>query len=169
MSDLTKNKTANALVWAAFLAFWFHSLHCCRTHTPNERCVFDYYYKADCRDAFHCSQRNTSRERSDSCVLSPCRRFPLFAPSEFKRTVAPKTPTFVPRRDVLKSRCLDACPSLRLQTEKKNFADFGAFSNRTFADASTNDLRFLSAVAFLNRFADARSTPLYLRLRKFLN
>ena len=41
MGDLTKNKAANALVWAAFFAFWLHSLHCCRAHRATERCVFD--------------------------------------------------------------------------------------------------------------------------------
>lgn len=170
MSDLTKNKAANALVWAAFFAFWLHSLHCCRAHKPTERCVFDLHCLVDHNDStiadvdvFHCCQR-----RPRSCVRVLNRAFPFFAPSRFESTSA-EAPSFVRNDRVLGSRCVVAWPSLRLPTEKEIFGDFGASSVRAFADSSSSVVPSLSSVALLNRLTEAFSTPLYLRLRKILN
>lgn len=170
MSDLTKNKAATALVWAAFFAFWLHSLHCCRTHKPTERCVFDLHCLADHNDSiiavddvFHYSQR---RPRSCARVLD--RSFPFFAPPRFESTSA-ETRSFVRNDRVRGLRCVVAWPSLRLPTEKEITGDFDAPSPRTFVDPLSNDVRSLSSVALLNRLIEAFSTPLYLRLRKILN
>lgn len=170
MSDLSKNKAANALVWAAFFAFWLHSLHCCRAHKASERCVFDLHCLVDYNDsiiadgdAFHCCQR-----RPRSCVRALDRSFSLFAPSRFEPTSA-EAPSFVRNNLVHGSRCAVAWPSLRLPTEKEIFGDFGASSVRAFVDSPSNVVRPLSNVALLNRLTEAFSTPLYLRLRKILN
>lgn len=169
MSDLTKNKAANALVWAAFFAFWLHSLHCCRAHNPTERCIFDLRRLVDHNDSiiadadiFHCQRR----PRFCARVLN--RAFPFFAPSRFESTSA-EAPAFVRNDRVLGLRCAVAWPSLRLPTVKEIFGDFGASFVRAFADSSSNDVRPLSNVALLNRLTKAFSTPLYLRLRKILN
>ncbi len=170
MSDLTKSKAANALVWAAFFAFWLHSLHCCRAHKPTERCIFNLRRLAVHNDSiivdadvFHYYQR-----RPRSCVRVLDRAFPFFAPSRFESTSA-ETPSFARDLPLRKLRCAVAWSSLRLPTEKEILGDFGASSARTFADSPSNDVRSLSAVALLNRLIEAFSTPLYLRLRKILN
>jgi hypothetical protein len=146
MSDLTKNRTANVLVWAAFIAFCLHSLHCCQARA-NDR-AFD-------------APRVLShlRAKIDACDhFQSLRRY----------SVAPRSPSFA-SRDVQKPISAGACPISRLQTEKKGLVRFHPLSNRTFATASTEDARFASADAFSTRFVDARLTPLYLRLRKLLN
>lgn len=157
MSDLTKSKAANALVWAAFFAFWLHSLHCCRAHRANERCVFDLCRFVDDNDSIIANDDIFHR-----------RPFPFFAPSRFESTSA-EAPSFVRNDRFLGSRCAVAWPSLRLPTKKEIFGDFGAPSVRAFADSTSNVVRSLSAVALLNRLIEAFSTPLYLRLRKILN
>lgn len=170
MSDLTKNKAANALVWAAFFAFWLHSLHCCRAHAATERCVFDLRCQTNSDDSiiaesdvFHRRQR-----RPLFCARAFCPVFPFLAPSRSDSTFD-ETPSFGCDRRAEKSRCAGACPSLRLPTAKGIYVDFDAFSARAFAGSRSDDVRFLSAVAFLNRLNKAFSTPLYLRLRKILN
>ena len=170
MGDLTKNKAANALVWAAFFAFWLHSLHCCRAHRTPERCVFDLCCLVDHNgptisdgDVFHRRQR-----RSLSRARFVCRAVPFLAPSRFESTFA-ETPSFDRNFPVHKSRCAVACSSLRPPTEKKNSGAFGAFFLRAFADSPPNDVRSLSNLALSNRSTEAFSTPLYLRLRKILN
>lgn len=170
MSDLTKSKTANALVWAAFFAFWLHSLHCCRAHKPTERCVFDLHCLVDHNDSiivgdnvFHCYQR-----RSRSCVRALDRSFPLFAPS-LSESASAETPSLDRILPVYKSRCAVPWSTLRLPTEKEIFGDFGASPARAFADSPSNDVRPFPDVALLNRLTEAFSTPLYLRLRKMLN
>lgn len=170
MSDLTQNKAANALVWAAFFAFWLHSLHCCRAHAETERCVFDLHCLVNHNDStitnanvFHCYQR-----RPRSCARALDRPFPFFAPSRFESTSA-EAPSFVRNDRVLGSRCAVVWPTLRLPTEKEIFGDFGAPPVRAFADSSSSAVPSLSSVALLNRLIEAFSTPLYLRLRKILN
>lgn len=170
MSDLTKNKAANALVWAAFFAFWLHSLHCCRAHAETERCVFDLHCQTNSdgsiiaeSDVFHRRQR-----RPLFCARAFCPVFPYLAPSRSDSTFD-ETPSFGCDRRAEKSHCAGACPTLRLPTEKEIFGDFGASFVRTFADSSSSVVRSLSAVALLNRLIEAFSTPLYLRLSKLLN
>ncbi|MBP3531072.1 MAG: hypothetical protein J6K25_07815 [Thermoguttaceae bacterium] len=170
MSDLTKSKAANALVWAAFFAFWLHSLHCCRTHRATERCAFDLCCLADHNgptisggDVFHRRQR---RPISSARVF--CRSSLFLTPPRFESSFA-ETPSFDRNLPVHKSRCAVAWSPLRLPTEKEIFGDFGASSVPAFADSSSNDVRSLPNVALLNRLIEAFSTPLYLRLRKILN
>ncbi len=170
MSDLTKSKAANALVWAAFFAFWLHSLHCCRTHKPTERCVFDLCRLVDHNDSaiaggdvFHRRQR-----RPFSRARFFCRSSLFLTPPRFEPTSA-EAPSFVRNDRVHGSRCAVAWSPLRLPTEKEIFGDFGASSVRAFADSSSNVVPSLSSVALLNRLTEAFSTPLYLRLRKLLN
>lgn len=170
MSDLTKSKAANALVWAAFFAFWLHSLHCCRAHRAIERCVFDLCCLVGHNgstisdgDVFHRRQR-----RSFSRARVFCRPFPFLTSPRFESSSA-ETPSLDRNFPVHKSRCAVACSSLRLPTEKEIFGDFGASSARTFADSPSNDVRSFPNVALLNRLTEAFSTPLYLRLRKILN
>ncbi|MBQ2791171.1 MAG: hypothetical protein IJE97_16170 [Thermoguttaceae bacterium] len=170
MSDLTKNKAANALVWAAFFAFWLHSLHCCRAHKPTERCVFDLHRLVDHNDpiitdgdVFHHNQR-----RPRSCVRALDRSFPFFAPS-LSESASAETPSFDRPLPVPESRCAVPRSTLRLPTEKEIFGAFGASPARAFADSPSNDVRPFSAVALLTRLTEAFSTPLYLRLRKILN
>ena len=156
MSDLTKNKPASALVWAAFFAFWFHSLHCCQAceserGASDARCPFSICDATDnACDVFH-------RTRHFS---APFRRGGF---------VALKTPTLDRRCDAERPICGRVCPSLRLGTEKQANVRFVPHPSRTFFAASPSDARFLSADAFSTRFADALPTPLYLRLRKLLN
>jgi len=170
MSDLTKSKAANALVWAAFFAFWLHSLHCCRTHKPTERCVFDLCRLVDHNDSaiaggdvFHRRQR-----RPFSRARFFCRSSLFLTPPRFESTSA-EAPSFDRNDRVHGSRCAVAWSPLRLPTEKEIFGDFGASSVRAFADSSSNVVPSLSSVALLNRLTEAFSTPLYLRLRKLLN
>ena len=170
MSDLSKSKAANALVWAAFFAFWLHSLHCCRAHQPTKRCVFDSHCLVDYNDStiadgdvFHRRQR---RPISSARVF--CRSSLFLTPPRFESSFA-ETPSFDRNLPVHKSRCAVAWSSLRLPTEKEIFGDFGASSARAVADSSSNDVRPLPNVALLNRLIEALSTPLYLRLRKILN
>ena len=167
MSDLTKSKAANALVWAAFFAFWLHSLHCCRAHKPTERCVFDLHRLLDDNDST-IADVDVFHRRPRSCARVLDRSFPCLAPSPFESTSA-EAPSFVRNGLVQGSRCAVAWPSLRLPTEKEIFGDFGASSVPAFADSSSNDVRSLPNVALLNRLIEAFSTPLYLRLRKILN
>ncbi|MBR2003024.1 MAG: hypothetical protein IJ991_02440 [Thermoguttaceae bacterium] len=170
MSDLSKNKAANALVWAAFFAFWLHSLHCCRAHKPTERCVFDLHCLVDHNNSiiadgnvFHHYQR-----RPRSCVRALDRSFPLFAPS-LSGSASAETPSLERILPVPKSRCAVPWSTLRLPTEKEIFGDFGASSARAFADSPSNDVCPLPNVALLSRLFEAFSTPLYLRLRKILD
>ncbi|MBP3556998.1 MAG: hypothetical protein J6K20_04760 [Thermoguttaceae bacterium] len=170
MSDLSKSKAANALVWAAFFAFWLHSLHCCRAHQPTERCVFDSHCLVDYNDStiadddvFHRRQR---RPISSARVF--CRSSLFLTPPRFESSFA-ETPSFDRNLPVHKSRCAVAWSSLRLPTEKEIFGDFGAPSVRAFVDSSSGAVCSLSFVALLNRLNEAFSTPLYLRLRKILN
>ncbi|MBQ9799583.1 MAG: hypothetical protein IJO40_06540 [Thermoguttaceae bacterium] len=168
MSDLTKSKAANALVWAAFFAFWLHSLHCCRAHKPTERCVFGLCRLVD-RDGSTIDDVFPRRQRRPlSCVRAFCRPFPLLASPRFESTSA-EAPSFVRNARVQRSRCAVAWPSLRLPTEKEISGDFGASFARTFADISSGAVCSLSSVALSNRLIEACSTPLYLRLRKILN
>ena len=117
MSDLTKSKAANALVWAAFFAFWLHSLHCCRAHKPTERCVFDLLCPADDNEPTIVDV-NVFHRRPRSCARVLDRSFPCFAPSPFESTSA-EAPSFVRNGLVHGSRCAVAWPSLRLPTEKE--------------------------------------------------
>lgn len=165
MSDLTKNKAANALVWAAFFAFWFHSLHCCRAHTSSERCVFRLTPSRSINDstsdvcnAFHCSNR-----------FSACDRSSLRAASRLERSKPSETPSFDRNRRVERPACASACPSTQIAPKKKFFGDFDVLSHRTLAAPFANDFRLVPASAFLTRFAATFSSPLYLRLRKLLN
>lgn len=165
MSDLTKNKAANALVWAAFFAFWFHSLHCLRACAASDRCVFGL--------TLAYSKRESTNVVCDVCHrpdhFPACGRSPLRSASRFERLEPSKAPSLGRERDLPQTACSDACPPSRVVPEKKIFGDFVALSNRTPAAIFANDVRLVPASAFLTRFAAAFSSPLYLRLRKLLN
>ncbi len=166
MSDLTKNKAANALVWAAFFAFWLHSLHCCQTHTANERCVFELTRRRPNNGspnqncvAFHCSEHFSGSTA----------RLPLRFTPRFERTVESKTPSLAPNRRSETPACANVCPPPQIVSKEKNFGDLDLFATRTLGDVSASDVRLVPASTFLTRFAATFSTPLYLLLRKLLN
>lgn len=165
MSNLTKHKAANALVWAAFFAFWFHSLRCCQAHSSSERCVFELTRPRSNNDSpnqvcdkFHYVNR-----------FSTCRRFPLCSTSRFERREPSEAPAFDRNRDAEKPTCSGACPPSRIAPGKKIFGDFDALPTRTLADIFAKDVRLVPASTYLTRLFATFSTPLYLRLSKLLN